>query len=82
MTSRNETQILAQIRHGKRSWSCADRGGDVVAFRKEVVEPLRQLKYNAIIQALSEIESPIAGKMEITAVSIIGTVSLQPGEAE
>jgi hypothetical protein len=78
MTSRHETQIRAQIRHGKRSWSCADRGGDHVAFRREVVEPLRQLKYNGIIQALSEIESPIAGKMEITGVSIIGTISFQP----
>jgi hypothetical protein len=81
MTSRHETQILAQIRHGKRSWSCADRGGDFVAFRREVVEPLRQLKYNGIIQALSEIESPIAGKMEITGVSIIGAISFQPEEA-
>jgi hypothetical protein len=82
MTSRYETKLLAQIRHGKRSWSCADRGGDVVAFRTEVVEPLRQLKYNQIIQALSEIESPIAGKMEIIGVSIIGTISLPPEEAE
>jgi hypothetical protein len=82
MTSRHETQILAQIRHGKRSWSSADRGGDYVAFRREVVEPLRQLKYNGIIQALSEIESPIAGKMEITGVSIIGTISFPPQKEE
>lgn len=82
MASRHETQILAQIRHGKRSWSWADRGGDCVAFRREVVEPLRQLKYNGIIQALSEIESPIAGKMEITGVSIIGAISFQRDETE
>jgi hypothetical protein len=82
MTSPHETEIMAQIRHGKRSWLCADRGGDPVAFRREVVEPLRQLKYNGIIQALSEIESPIAGKTEITGVSIIGTISFESEEAE
>lgn len=82
MTSRYETQILAQIRHGKRSWSCADRGGDFAVFRREVIEPLRQLKYKGIIQALSEVEVPMTGKMEIIAVSIIGTISFEREEAE
>ena len=73
-------QILAEIRHGKRSWSQADISGNFDAFRARVVEPLRQLKYDGTIQALSEVESWIDGKMVITGVSIIGPVSFH-GEA-
>jgi hypothetical protein len=68
-------KILAEIRNGKRSWSHAEIRGNFDAFRTRVVEPLRQLKYDGTIQALSEVESLIDGKMVITAVSIIGPVS-------
>ena len=69
-------QILAEIRNGKRSWSRAEISGDFDAFRKRVVEPLRQLKYDGIIQALSEVESLVDGATQIIAVHIIGAVDL------
>lgn len=69
------TQILAQIRQGKRSWSHAEMGGDFDAFRRRVVEPLRQLKYEGIIPALSEVESLGESKTQIVAVHIIGAIS-------
>jgi hypothetical protein len=81
MPASHRTQILAEIRNGKRSWSHAEIGGNFEAFRIRVVEPLRQLKYDGVVQALSEVESSIDGKMVITAVSIIGPVNFQ-GEAE
>lgn len=73
-------KILAEIRHGKRSWSHVETAGDFDAFRARVVEPLRQLKYDGIIQALSEVESSIGGKMVITNVSIIGAANLRREE--
>jgi hypothetical protein len=81
MPASHRAKILAEIRNGKRSWSQAEIGADFDAFRIRVVEPLRQLKYDGIIQALSEVESLIDGKMVITSVSIIGPVNLQ-GKAE
>jgi hypothetical protein len=69
------TQILAQIREGKRSWSCAEMSGDFDVFRTRVVEPLRQLKYKGIIPALSEVESSDSGTTQIIAVHIIGAIS-------
>jgi hypothetical protein len=81
MPAPHRAQLLAEIRSGKRSWSHAEIGGNLEAFRIRVVEPLRQLKYDRIIQALSEVESLVGGKMVITDVSIIGAVSFQ-GEAE
>ncbi len=81
MPASHRAQILAEIRNGKRSWSHAEGRGDFDAFRIRVVEPLRQLKYDGIIQALSEVESFIEGKMVITGVSIIGAANLE-GEAE
>jgi hypothetical protein len=41
-----------------------------------VVEPLRQLKYDGVIQALSEIESRENGAAQVIAVHIIGAVNL------
>src|SRR4051794_13148392 len=73
--ARYQTEILAQIRDGKRSWSYADRGKDFEAFRREVVEPLRQLKYAGVIHALSEIEANVGGFERITGVQIIGTLN-------
>ena len=50
--------------------------GDFAAFRTQVVEPLRQLKYDGVIHALSEVESPVDGTTRVTAVHIIGPVDL------
>lgn len=69
------TRILAEIRQGKRSWSNAEMGGDFDVFRTRVVEPLRQLKYEGIIPALSEVESSIEGTTQIIAVHLIGAIS-------
>jgi hypothetical protein len=68
-------QILAEIRDGKRSWSYAP-GGDYGVFRTQVIEPLRQLKYDGVIQALSETESRANGTPRVIAVHIIGAVDL------
>jgi hypothetical protein len=75
MNSSYQQQILAEIRDGKRSWSCAP-SGDYDIFRTQVVEPLRQLKYDGVIQALSEVESRENGMTRIIAVHIIGAVDL------
>jgi hypothetical protein len=74
MASPYQTQILAQIRYGKRSWSYAEIAADFDAFRTEVVEPLRQLKDAGQIQAISEIESPVRGKTQVIAVHISGPI--------
>ena len=80
MATRYQTQILAQIRDGKRFWSSAERANDFDAFRSEVVEPLRQLKYSGVIGALSEIEAIVAGRERITGVQIIGGIKRRPEE--
>ncbi|HSP44903.1 MAG TPA: hypothetical protein VLO30_02825 [Chthoniobacterales bacterium] len=74
MSSFYRQQILAEIRDGKRSWSYP-QSGDYDVFRAQVVEPLRQLKYDGLIQALSELESPVDGTPRVIAVHIIGAVS-------
>jgi hypothetical protein len=68
-------QILAEIREGKRSWSYAPTG-NYEAFRTQVIEVLRQLKYDGIIRALSEIDSRENGTTRVIAVHIIGAVNL------
>jgi hypothetical protein len=75
MSSSYRQQILAEIRDGKRSWSYSPSGNYDV-FRTQVVEPLRQLKYDGVIQALSEIESRENGTTQVIAVHIIGAVNL------
>jgi hypothetical protein len=75
MSSSCRQQILAEIRDGKRSWWYAP-GGDYDVFRTQVVEPLRQLKYDGVIQALSEVESRGNGTTRVIAVHIIGAVDL------
>jgi hypothetical protein len=75
MPSSYRQQILAEIRAGKRSWLYAATG-DYEVFRRQIVEPLRQLKYDGIIQALSEVESPENGTPRVVAIHIIGTVNL------
>ena len=83
MPSSYRERILAEIRAGKYSWSCAKMSGDIHAFRRQVVEPLRQLKYDGIIQALSEVESPVDGTTQVVAVHIIGTLNFgQEDKAE
>jgi hypothetical protein len=72
--------IVTEIRDGKRTWSYAP-GGDYDVFRTQVVEPLRQLKYDGVIQALSEVESRANGTTRVIAVHIIGAVDLA-GAAE
>jgi hypothetical protein len=71
-------QILAEIRAGKRSWSYT-ASGDYHVFRTQVVEPLRQLKYDGVIQALSEVESRGNGGTRIVALHIIGAVNVEGG---
>jgi hypothetical protein len=80
MAARSQPQILAEIRDGKRFWSCAESGNDFDAFRSKVVEPLRQLKYDGVIPALSEIETLVAGREQITGIQIIGGIKVRPEE--
>jgi hypothetical protein len=75
MSSSYREQILAEIREGKRSWSFSP-SGDYNVFRAQVVEPLRQLKYDGVIPALSETESNDNGRTRVIATSIIGLVKL------
>src|SRR2546430_16807245 len=72
--ARYQAAILAQIRDGKRTWSYADRGKDFEAFRREVVEPLRQLKYAGVVSALSEIQATVAGYERNIGVQINGSL--------
>jgi hypothetical protein len=81
MAARYQEEILAQIGDGKRFWSYAETGKDFEAFRREVVEPLRQLRYAGVISALSEIETIVAGQERIIGVQIIGAVNT-PDEDE
>jgi hypothetical protein len=78
MSSSYRQQILAEIRKGKRSWSYVP-SGDYDVFRTQVIEPLRQLKYDGIIQALSEVETPVNSTARVIAVHIIGPVD--PGRS-
>ena len=78
MSSSYRQQILAEIRAGKRSWSYAP-SGDYDVFRTQVIESLRQLKYEGVIQALSEVESRPNGATRVIAVHIIGAVDLGRG---
>jgi len=78
MSARYRAQILAQIRDGKRFWSSAERGNDFDAFRSEVVEPLRQLKYAGVVSALSEIEATVSGRERMTGIEIIGGIKMSP----
>jgi hypothetical protein len=71
-------QILAEIRDGQRSWSFAP-SGDYEVFRTQVVEPLRQLKYDGVIPALDEVESPENGETRVITVRIIGAVDIGRG---
>jgi hypothetical protein len=75
MSSTYKQQILAEIREGKRSWTFAP-SGDYDVFRTQVIEPLRQLKYDGVIRALSEEESRENGMPRVVAVHIIGVVEL------
>jgi hypothetical protein len=75
MSSTYKEQILAEIRGGKRSWTFAP-SGDYDVFRTRVIEPLRQLKYDGVIRALSEEESRENGMSRVIAVHIIGVVEL------
>ena len=78
MAARGQAQILAQIRDGKRFWSYAEIGKDFNAFRSEVVEPLRQLKYAGVVSALSEIAATVSGRERITGIEIIGAIKMSP----
>ena len=82
MAARYQEQILAQIRDGKRFWSYAETGRNFDAFKREVVEPLRELRYAGVLSALSEIETIIGGKERITGIQIIGAVKESPAEGE
>ena len=75
MPSPYRKQILAQVLDGKRSWSNADVGGDFDDFKTQVVDPLRELKYEGIIETLDEIEFPIDGDLHICGVEIIGAIN-------
>jgi hypothetical protein len=75
MASSYRAHILAQIRTGRRSWSVAELFDDSNAFRTQIVEPLRQLKYEGVVQALSETELHRDNGSNIIRVTIIGAVA-------
>ncbi|HVF70491.1 MAG TPA: hypothetical protein VM940_02685 [Chthoniobacterales bacterium] len=81
MASSPRHHILTELRNGKRAWSYAP-GGDYQGFRRQVVEPLRQLKYDGVIQALSEVESPGNGTTRVIAVHVIGEIDLSRTQDE
>ena len=68
-------KLLIEITSGRRSWSHTEVGGDVLAFRLQFVDPLRQLKYDGFFEALSEMESSVGYRTAITSVTILGRVS-------
>lgn len=70
-----QKEVLAQILDGKRMWSNAETGGDHDVFYTQIVTPLRELKYEGVIETLSEIEFPIDGNVYITGVEIIGAIN-------
>jgi hypothetical protein len=75
MTSPHRREILRQILEGKRVWSYAEIGRDFDVFKREVVLPLRELKHAGIIGKLSEVEAPVRGSVQITAVEVGGTIN-------
>lgn len=62
MPSPYQKDILAQILDGKRRWANAEAEGDPDVFKTQVVVPLRQLKYEGVIDQLEEVEAEIEGR--------------------
>jgi hypothetical protein len=75
MPSPFRKEVLAQVLDGKRIWSNAETRGDHDVFYTQIVTPLRELKYDGVIDALNEIEYSIDGDTHIIGVEIIGGIN-------
>ena len=75
MPSPYQKEILAQVLDGKRSWSNAEVKGDPDVFKTQVIVPLRELKYEGVIDQLEEVEAAIDGEVHIVMVEIIGAIN-------
>jgi hypothetical protein len=75
MPSPYRKEIYAQVLNGKRHWSNSETDGDDDAFFTEVITPLRELKYERIIDTLSEIEFAIDGNVHIVGEEIIDAIN-------
>jgi len=82
MPSPYQKEILAQVLDGKRSWSNAEVNGDFDVFKTRVVDPLRELKYEGVIEELEEIRFAIDGESHIAVVEIIGAINYHHQEEE
>jgi hypothetical protein len=81
MASPYRKQIFDQILDGKRTWSVGeDFAGDYDDFKTQAVDPLRELKYAGVIEALSEIDFAIESDVKIAGIEIIGPINYHPHE--
>jgi len=82
MSSPYQKDILAQVLDGKRNWSNAEVNGDFDVFKTQVVDPLRELKYEGVIEELEEIRFAIDGESHIVVVEIVGAINYDHKEEE
>jgi hypothetical protein len=82
MGSPYRKEILDQILDGKRMWSKADFGGDYDDFKTQVVAPLRELRYEEVVDDLCEINFPIDGEVHIAGIEIIGDINYHHEDEE
>lgn len=82
MPSAYQKEILAQILDGKRSWTNAEVNGDFDVFKTQIVDPLRELKYEGVIEELEEVRFAINGESHIAVVEIIGAINYDQNEEE
>lgn len=82
MPSPYQQSVLDRVLDGKRLWSNADAGGDADVFYTEVVTPLRELRYEGVIEDLIEITSAIDGDVVIIGAEIVGPVNYHHKEEE
>jgi hypothetical protein len=75
MSSPYQKEILEQVLDGKTHWSNAEVDGDFDVFKTQVVVPLRELKYEGIIDQLEEVEAAIDGEVHIVVVEILGAIN-------
>ncbi len=79
LASPHRNNVLSEVLAGKRRWTIADCHDDERLFQATVVRPLRELKYEGIIWALSETEVHVADRSQITAVEILGKIARPAG---
>lgn len=72
--------VLAQLLDGKRSWEMREIGGDADDFLTQVVIPLRELRYEGVIQNVEELTAASEGEVNIFAVEIIGAINYADDE--